>query len=68
VSENVSPAIRSASISVRRTARLAMLGPEHTGVREIWYLLHGYGELAVPFLDGARALDDGTRLKSARAG
>ena len=39
-----------------------MLGPEDSGVREIWYLLHGYGELAAPFLAGARAIDDGTRL------
>lgn len=56
------PEIRTLPISVKRTARLAVLGPDSAGVREIWYLLHGYGELAAPFLNGARAIDDGTRL------
>jgi predicted esterase len=37
-------------------------GPALEGVREIWYVLHGYGMRAAPFLDGCRAIDDGTRL------
>jgi predicted esterase len=55
-------AIRTVSIEIKRTARLAMLGPESAGVREIWYVLHGYGQLAAPFLEDLRAIDDGTRL------
>jgi predicted esterase len=54
--------IRSVSIAVKRSARLAMLGPEGPGVRELWVVLHGYGQLAAPFLEDFRALDDGTRL------
>lgn len=54
--------IRTISIAVKRSARLAILGPESKDVREIWYVLHGYGQLAAPFVDGCRAIDDGTRL------
>jgi predicted esterase len=39
-----------------------MLGPEGPGVRELWYVLHGYGQLAAPFLGDFRAIDDGSRL------
>jgi predicted esterase len=54
--------IRSVSLAVTRSARLAMLGPEGPGVRELWIVLHGYGQLAAPFLEDFRAIDDGTRL------
>ena len=54
--------IRSRAITVKRTARLALLGPEGSAVREVWYVLHGYGQLAAPFLENFRAIDDGTRL------
>jgi predicted esterase len=55
-------AIRSVSLAVKRSARLAMLGPAGPAVRELWYVLHGYGQLAAPFLEDFRAIDDGTRL------
>jgi predicted esterase len=55
-------AIRTVSIAVTRSARLAMLGPEGPGLRELWYVLHGYGQLATPFLGDFRAIDDGSRL------
>jgi predicted esterase len=57
--------IRTETLEVRRTARIAMLGPEGPAlqqVRELWYVLHGYGMRAVPFLENCRAADDGTRL------
>lgn len=54
--------IRSVSIAVKRSARIALLGPESSGVRELWYVLHGYGQMAVSFLDDFRAIDDGSRL------
>jgi hypothetical protein len=53
---------RSEAIAVRRTARLALLGPEGPAVRELWYVMHGYGQLAAPFIESFRAVDDGTRL------
>jgi predicted esterase len=55
-------ASRTVSIAVTRSARLALIGPEGPGVREIWYVLHGYGQLAAPFIEDFRAIDDGSRL------
>ncbi len=49
-------------MDVRRTARIARLGPEGAQVQELWYVLHGYGQLAPAFLEDFRAIDDGTRL------
>ena len=49
-------------LTARRTARVALLGPPAPGVRELWYVLHGYGQLAATFLEDLRAIDDGTRL------
>ena len=47
----------------RRTGRVAVRGAESpAAVRALWLVLHGYGQLAAPFLEGLRALDDGTRL------
>ena len=58
--------IRTETLAVRRSALVAMLGPEAPAsaarVRELWYVLHGYSMRAVPFLSDCRALDDGTRL------
>lgn len=56
---------RTEKIGVRRTALVALLGPEDEAlsrVRELWYVLHGYGMRAVPFIRDCHALDDGARL------
>ncbi|MBI3567612.1 MAG: hypothetical protein HY084_05350 [Gemmatimonadetes bacterium] len=53
---------RFESLAVRRTARLAVRGPRSGPVRELWIVLHGYGQLAAPFLEGLAAVDDGSRL------
>lgn len=46
-------------LTVTRSARYFTLGrPE----REVWFVLHGYGQLAARFLPHFEALDDGTRL------
>ncbi len=46
-----------------RTGRCAVTGPVVAAdARELWIVLHGYGELAGPFLRGLRAIDDGSRL------
>jgi len=50
------------SIKVNRSARYETLGPEDTAVREVWFVLHGYGQLAAAFIRAFDALDDGTRL------
>lgn len=55
--------IRTESIETRRTALVASRGPEAgPAVRELWYVLHGYGQRAASFLAGFDAVDDGTRL------
>ncbi len=48
-------------LSVPRSARYVTLGNEAAPV-EIWFVLHGYGQLAARFLRGFAPLDDGTRL------
>ena len=47
---------------VRRTARYYTLGPTHGFPRELWFVCHGYAQLARRFLSQFAALDDGTRL------
>jgi predicted esterase len=55
-------AITPHSIRVRRTARYYTLGPTHGFPRELWIVLHGYGQLARRFLSAFEGLDDGSRL------
>ena len=49
-------------LSVPRTARYHVLGAMSQGLREIWIVCHGYGQLAARFLSWFAPLDDGTRL------
>ena len=49
-------------ISVTRTARYYTLGEISRGVAEVWFVCHGYGQLAERFIRHFAALDDGTRL------
>ena len=49
-------------ISVTRTARYYTLGEISRGVAEVWFVCHGYGQLAGRFIRQFVALDDGTRL------
>lgn len=44
-----------------RSARYYTLGPGAAAAREVWFLLHGYGQLAGRFLGAFQSLDDGTR-------
>lgn len=56
-------AIRTESIEVRRTALFASLGGvPGAGVAELWYVLHGQGMRAVPFLENCRAVASASRL------
>ncbi len=55
--------IRTGSIEVRRTALFASLGPEPgPAISELWYVLHGQGMRAVPFLDSCGAIAAPSRL------
>ena len=54
-------------ISVSRTARYFTLG-NRSGVAEVWFACHGYGQLASRFLEKLRVLDDGRRYLVAPEG
>ena len=49
-------------IAVQRTARYYVLGEAGARTREVWFVLHGYGQLASRFIAYCQPLDDGTRL------
>ena len=50
-------------ITVPRTARYYLIGDEPSGSRrELWVVVHGYGQLAVRFLRHFTPLGDGSRL------
>ena len=55
-------------ITVTRTARYATLGPYDATARDVWFVLHGQGQLAARFLRHFDALDDGARLLVAPEG
>ncbi len=50
------------TLTVSRTARYFTLGKADADTREVWFVLHGYGQLASYFIRHFRAVDDGTRL------
>src|SRR6266498_2098347 len=55
-------------IGVTRTARYYTLGEISRGAGEVWFVCHGYGQLAARFLEKFRALDDGRRYLVAPEG
>jgi predicted esterase len=54
--------IEESHITVARTARYYTLGAGVMAPRELWFVCHGYGQLAGYFARHFEALDDGTRL------
>ena len=48
-------------LSIRRTARYFTMGPAAATAREVWIVLHGYGQLAARFLRAFAPLNDGAR-------
>jgi predicted esterase len=52
--------MREHRLPATRTARYAALGPPDAP--DVWFVLHGYGQLAHRFLRAFVPLDDGTRL------
>ena len=53
---------REHRLQVTRSARYYSLGPDDGTAKEIWFVLHGYGQLAAQFIRVFEALDDGSRL------
>jgi predicted esterase len=49
-------------IQVARTARYHVLGDEGGAPDDVWFVLHGYQQLAGRFINRFRPLDDGSRL------
>ncbi len=49
-------------ITVPKTARYFTLGRVHKDLRQIWFVCHGYGQLAARFLERFEILNDGSRL------
>jgi poly(3-hydroxybutyrate) depolymerase len=53
---------REHRIEVVRSARYYTLGSGDASAKELWFVLHGYGQLAAQFIRVFEALDDGTRF------
>ena len=49
-------------VSIERTARFVTRGKPHERLEEIWFVCHGYGELASTFIRGFSILDAKTRF------
>ena len=49
-------------LAVTKQARYYTLGTSDAATREVWFVLHGYGQLARYFIRHFRALDNGSRL------
>ncbi len=47
--------------AARRTARYCTLGPA-SAAQEVWFVMHGYGQLAGTFIRHFEPIDDGHRL------
>lgn len=62
------PTPRAHQLAVRRTARYFTLGAASAATRELWYVCHGYGQLAAEFIRHCAVLDDGARLVVAPEG
>lgn len=54
--------IRQSHIAVRRSARYAVLGEASPSIERLWFVCHGYRQLAGRFLRRFRVLDDGRTL------
>jgi predicted esterase len=54
--------MREHHLTVTKTARYFTLGDVHETLRQVWFVCHGYGQLARRFLRHFDVLDDGHRL------
>lgn len=56
------PGLAEHHLLVGRSARFVTLGDPAADLREVWFVCHGYRQLAGRFLRAFRVLDDGSRL------
>lgn len=49
-------------LEVSRTARYYQLGAPGNDLKQVWFVCHGYGQLAAYFIKNFEILDDGTKL------
>ena len=49
-------------VTAARTARYFILGNAHGSLQQVWFVCHGYGQLARYFLQHFESLNDGRRL------
>ncbi len=49
-------------LKIERTARYATLGDNHNTLSQVWFVCHGYGQLAREFIGHFEVLDDGARF------
>lgn len=61
-SERNGTTMKEHHLRVTRTARYVTLGEAGPGLRDVWFVLHGYRQLARRFLRRFEGLDDGTRI------
>lgn len=54
--------IETRHLTIERRIRYATLGPAAEAAAEVWFALHGYGQLAPRFARYLSVLDDGARL------
>lgn len=50
------------TISVQKTARFYTIGEANSHTESVWFVLHGYGQLANYFIRHFEAIDNGKRL------
>ena len=60
--------MRQHHLTISRNVRYATLGEVGDELRQVWFVCHGYGQLAHRFLRSFSALDDGSRLVVAPEG
>ena len=61
-------ALEEHRFKVERSARYATLGHGRKGITQVWFVCHGYGQLAREFIQNFEILDDGSRLMVAPEG
>ena len=54
--------MQSHHITVTKTARYYTLGTLSNQTREIWFVIHGWAQLAEQYLNEFKSMDDGTRF------
>lgn len=61
-------ALEEHQLRIERTARYATFGHNHSKLEQVWFVCHGYGQLAREFVRHFEILDDGSRLVVAPEG